>query len=464
MYKRKLTTVEHLFAYSPYSLVAVVARIKGTITLEHLKRAVPKISQKHILLQCKIINDNSGSLWFTSDTTGAIPVKSIKRTSDSQWMNVVETESKIPFDFDKHPPIRFILVQSSEESELIILCHHIICDGMSLAFLANDLMTSLGNPEEKFEPLPHPIPISFENFPPEISMSGIVKFFIKRMNKKWASKKVVFNQEDYAAISKAYWGNFQHKIMSIEMTEQQTSALVKKCKAENVSVNSALTAAFVGAQVAVQGNLPAHASIAVAGDLRNRLPHPPGESMGFYASAINLKIKYNLQKGFWDNARLFHQKIKPKVTNKNLFSEPLTWLHLDPSIMTAINFKKLGAMTDREAPSGEKLHTFSKSKDVVTSIIKRDKMDSFDHKVMGTAMTNLTKMNFPKTYGDLELDRLILHPGGAFPLRNVNMVVGAVTCSDKLSLIAEYEAESFDDTLMKKIREEVMTFLAVSEK
>lgn len=461
MYKRKLTTVEHLFAYSPFSLVAVVTRIKGTVTPEQLKFAIPQISKKHILLQSKIINDSSGGLWFTTESVEDIPVKSINRTSDSHWMKVVEEESKIPFDFDKRPPIRFILIQSPEESELIILCHHIICDGISLAFLARDLMTALGNPKENFEPLPYPVPISFENFPADVSMSGIVKFFIKRMNKKWAANKVVFNQEDYEAINKAYWANFQHKIMCIELSESQTAALVKRCKAENVSVNSALTAAFVGAQIAVIGDHPGHDSIAIAGDLRNRLPNPPAEGLGFYAGAINLKIKYDSQKGFWENARQFHKKIKPKVTKKNLFKEPLTWLHLDPSIMTAINFKKLGGMTSKENAAGEKLHAFSKSKDVVMSIIKRDKMDSFDHKIMGTAVTNLTKMDFPKTYGDLELDRLIIHPGGAFPLSNVNMVVGAVTCSDKLSLVAEYEAGNFDGETIEKIKEEVMTVLSV---
>ncbi len=34
----------------------------------------------------------------------------------------------------------------------------------------------------------------------------------------------------------------------------------------------------------------------------------------------------------------------------------------------------------------------------------------------GTAVTNLTSLDFPKTYGSLELDRLIMPPGGAFPL------------------------------------------------
>lgn len=462
MIERELTTIEHLFAYSPFSIVSLIARIKGEITKEQLTKAISGIQKKHPPLQSRIVNNNSGILLLKTDPTVEIPFKILKRETSHQWMKILEEESKIPFDFDKHPPIRFILLQSPELSELIIICHHIICDGLSLAFLARDLITALGNPGKKTETLSVPIPISIKNFPSDVSMNWIVKFFINRMNKKWEIKKVLFNQEDYIALSEAYWTNFHHKMISIELSESQTTDLLKRCKANNVSVNSALTTAFVGAQVAVQAYRTSHSSIGIAADLRNRLPVDPGENMGFYAGMIKLKIKYDQQKEFWENARYFQKKIKPKFTNKNLFNEFLSWLHLYPSIMTAINFKKLGGSTNKDNAVGEKLSNFSRSKDVISSIIKRDKTDSFTHKILGTAVTNLTKMDFPGTYGNLELDRLILHPGGAFPLGNVNIVLGAVTCSGKLSLIIEYAEKTMDKDTAEKIKEKAMNYLSVT--
>ena len=78
---------------------------------------------------------------------------------------------------------------------------------------------------------------------------------------------------------------------------------------------------------------------------------------------------------------------------------------------------------------------------------------------MGTAVTNLTRMDFPQTYGALELDRLIMHPGGAFPLVNVNLVLGAVTCSGKLSLILEYAEQAVDTGTMEQVRDKATEFL-----
>ena len=71
-----------------------------------------------------------------------------------------------------------------------------------------------------------------------------------------------------------------------------------------------------------------------------------------------------------------------------------------------------------------KLSAFSQQDDVVLSVLKRDKMESLDKVIMGTAVTNLTRLDFPRKYGPLELDRLIMHPGGAFPLVNVQSRIG----------------------------------------
>ena len=78
---------------------------------------------------------------------------------------------------------------------------------------------------------------------------------------------------------------------------------------------------------------------------------------------------------------------------------------------------------------------------------------------MGTAVTNVGLMDFPGEYGALELDRLIIQPGGAFPLVNVSLVLGAVTCSGRLSLVVEYAEQVVDTETMRKVKDKAMEFL-----
>jgi hypothetical protein len=118
-----------------------------------------------------------------------------------------------------------------------------------------------------------------------------------------------------------------------------------------------------------------------------------------------------------------------------------------------------GVFVPPDSSRYKKLSAFSQKKDVVLKLLKRDNIESLETKHWGTAVTNLGRLDFPKAYGALELDRLIMQPGGGIPLANVNLVLGAVTCSDKLSLVVEYAAQVVDTGTMEKVKEKSMEFL-----
>ena len=297
------------------------------------------------------------------------------------------------------------------------------------------------------------------NLPEDVAQNGLVKYFINRMNKKWETQRVYFDQEDYKAITDAYWKNYPHRMLSVELSEIQTSEIVERARKEEVTVNSALSVAFAGAQSFVQGEHTYNDSIVMAASLRDRIPKSCGEGMGFYAGGVQLKFRYNHKQNFWDNVRNFHQKASPQFSNKILFKEALTWSYLDPAICEALNFKKIGRLVPEQDPRYEKLFTFSNRDDVVLSILKREKMETFDNIILGTAITNLTRMDFPRKYGKLELDRLFFKPGGAFPLSNINLLLGAVTCSGKLSLILEYSDKNIETGTMEMIKNQAISFL-----
>ena len=135
------------------------------------------------------------------------------------------------------------------------------------------------------------------------------------------------------------------------------------------------------------------------------------------------------------------------------------WCYLEPSILEALSFKMIGGLVPPHFTRYDKLSTFSKRDDVVLSTLKRGKLDSLDRITLGTAVTNLTRLDFPRKYGPLELDRLVMNPGGAYPLALVNLVLGAVTCAGKLSLVLEYTEETVDTRTMERIRDKAMEFL-----
>lgn len=457
-YERKVTGAERFFFHSPFSTVTMVARINGNVTSDMLKCAVGKVQQRHALLRVRI-ESRKDELWFTSENVHGIPVTVVPRTSKDDWIKLHAEGCRTPYEFGVRPAIRFILVQSPEISELIILCHHIICDGMSLAYLARDLMVNLGDPAAAAQVLPAPEPITLENLPGDVALSGLMRYFINRIRRKWHDEIVTFEQDDYEALNKAYWDNYDHEILPIEFSETETKALVTRCKQEKVTVNTAIIAAFSAAQYFVVGEKPHHDQTVSAVSLRDRLPHSPGEGMGYYALGLQLKFRYNPKKGFWDNARTYHKKITSNISNKKVFGDLPAFLQMDSNIYEALNVKKLGALVKPDSPRYQKLSDFSKREDVVVGLLKRAKMETLETKLIGPAITNLGRLDFPKTYGPLELDRLIMQPGGAFPLVHVDMVIGVVTCAGKLSMVVEHAEQAVDTPTMIKIKDEAMRFL-----
>ena len=458
-FKRQTTAMERLFTRSPFSLVTMVARIRGEVTEEALQAAVDKVRQRHTNLRVRLEDDARHNPWLTTEGAAAIPIRVIPRHSPDQWIRVVRETGKVPFDFEKQTPIRFILVQSDETSELIVVCHHILCDGMSLAYVVRDLLEHLGDPSRAVAVLPSPTPISPETMPEGLSLNALVRYAIRRINRKWEADPVYFDQHDYELLTEAYWEEYEHELVCIELSQAETAALVDRSRREQVTVNSALTTAFAAAQSIVLGEGRYEPKLGVAADLRSRLRHPAGEGMGFYAGVATHSYKHDPTVGFWDNARKLHSNLQGGFTEETLFKEPLTWSLLSPSILDAINFKKLGSLVPEAAAGSGKLREFSQRKDVVQGILKRDKMESPDRVFMGTAITNLTRLDFPTSYGHLELERMIMKPGGAFPLGNVNLVVGAVTAAGRLSLAVEYVENNIANETMETIKKTALGFL-----
>ncbi len=454
-YKRKLTPQESFLFRSPFSIVTLVARIKGETTHEELEEAVKKVQRRHINLRMRIHDDENNDSWLTTEGVGDIPVTSIQRQSDEHWINVMHADSENPFDFTERPAIRFIRLYSPTVSEILIICHHTICDGLSLAYLARDLLEHMGDPDKEVEVLPIPEPISKDNLPVGLKLNFVAKMLINRINKGWLKERLNVTQQDYETLNEAYWSNFTHKVIPVELDEEETTALVKRCKEEQTSVNSALTSAFSGALQSIVTKGPKRNITAIAGNLRDSLVKKPGEAMGYFAGAITPDLPYDHSKGFWDNARALNKKVKPLYTNKEIFKDGLNWAYLEPSLLEAFNYKLLGDI----APEGSKVNEFSKRQDTVTKLLKRNEMETRYKLTMGAAVTNLTRMPFPRTYGSIELDRMLMNPGGAFPLTSIYMVVGVVTVSGKLSIVIEYAGEMIETEKVLEVKEKALEYL-----
>lgn len=279
-FERKMSGTERRFLRMPSANVVMVARIKGLLSKEQLKSAVKKARQKHFLLGVRVSLDDDSAGWFTQKNVPEIPIEVIPRLTNEDWIQTSTEELKRAFSIQIGPLIRFLLVQSPEVSELIVTANHSICDGRSLVYLIRDIMVFLSNTEADVKTSPIPVAVQ-DCLPSSASSSFLYKLIVKRINNKWMGKGIFFNEHDYQDLHQIFWQKNKASILTWELTELQTSALVSRCRQEQVTINSALYTAFIAAQNHIQGDSQAYLqNIMVPVDFRSRLTQPVGEAFG----------------------------------------------------------------------------------------------------------------------------------------------------------------------------------------
>lgn len=452
-YERPLLPHERRVFRGPNASVVMNVRFRGKVSLEALKAAVLAIQRRHRLLNVRVETDGAGDAFFTSRGVQDAEVKAAARETDGHWMEVCRQECRVPYELDRRPAIRFVLLQGSSVSDLVIVCHHMICDALSLAYLARDLLVYLGDPA-RVQVLPDPPLAQPENMPSRARQGWLTRWSVGRLNKKWARERVTFDEQDYREIVRAYWETYATCILTVNLTEAQTDRLVARCREESVTVNTALLATLLAAQTQVQGNREAYLhQVATALDIRPFLLNPPGEAVGFYAGGAILAYKYPAGRAFWEVTRELHQIVRQQLKPETVLAKIEQMGLVEPSFYDALTFKRYSRLVASHQDRYEKLSAFRSRRDALARYMRARNTESLR---VGLVLSNLTRLPFPRSYGELELERMMF-VGAA--TEAYQKVVGVVTAAGKLSMTISFVEQAIDASSMERFRAAVLDLL-----
>lgn len=458
---RKVTNLERVYFWTPYSNVSMITRINGDVSPEKLHFAIDTVRKMHPLLDARIVFDEDHNAWFSTDNVPQPSLKIIDRVSDTHWFKELQQEINIPFDLEKGPMIRFILIHSENVSELTIICNHSICDGMALANLVRDLLGYYENPEKEIKVI---LPLDMTDFLPKkgFSISSIMmRLFISQANRKWKKKPYTFNYEDSVALQNAYWDKNMFNTVLLELEPHETKDLSKRCRANGVTIGSAVTAAFIAAREEIKGPFKKNQKqIWIPFDLRRHAPEKIGDVFCLCVGAPSFPYTYNSKKPFWENVSQLHQEIHKKV--KKLDSDALEVLDFNPKLLDALSsFAPFEKVVPEAYDQTSNLLQFSNDKkNVAFSFAKKS-----ENMAPGTIPSNLGRLNIPEAYGDLKIDRMVFLPVMS---NSVPLTLGGVSIGDKLVFSLIYPepkntAKSVTPELIQ-IRNKALKYLGFPDK
>ena len=261
--------------------VVMVAHIRGTLDYARVTSTMEKLRSRHPLLAVRVEIDDDGVGSFVSDGVPAISIHLEPRHGEQQWISRSVDEICTAFPMEKGPLIRGVLIQSAGVSELILCAHHAICDGMSLVYLIRDILEQLTRPSDEIEQLLPPI-INHDMVSTPPSTGFVATAIIRLMNRAWRRKNLRFDFDMMKQLHQRYWQkNSGIRLLTWQLSESETTRLIRRCREEGVTVNSAIWAAFLTVQHEVQGSCERfrnHAGLAI--NTRDKLKVPAGESFG----------------------------------------------------------------------------------------------------------------------------------------------------------------------------------------
>ena len=282
--ERYLGAFEHLYwLYNQFHPMdfATVAKLQGQFSFEQLSTVLRQVQQHHPLLRVRIATDAIGQPKFV-ETDAEIPLQLVARTDEQHWQAELEVELARPLDWQVAPLLRVVLLQSGAESELIMICHHAIADGLSGISLMRDVLQGLGG--KLFERSELSAAVSLESAIPGIA----------------PCPEATPKPTDYVPpLSRCSCPHVRTVVLSPELTQQ----LIQRSRAEHTTVHGAISAAFLLA-LTQQDVKPSNVMRCLHPvNVRSQLSLPMPDGVGLYICFGITTHSLQADSAFWDVAR-----------------------------------------------------------------------------------------------------------------------------------------------------------------
>jgi hypothetical protein len=285
---------EHLIwlvdKWTPLRVVLVV-RIEGvSISAEGLGSALLQAQNRHPMLRTAIHANENGEPHFVPGLA-PISLRVVQRIDQLQWLQEAEALSAIPFEPGEAPLLRAALVQGETVSELILVAHHSIGDGVSAMFLIRDLLESMEGQLQALPPRPSLEGCNIGQAPDGRAPVPPISFRPSQTPER-----------------------LQRPVLrTIEIGSRELEHILACCRAENTTLQGALLAA-------VLLSLPVRENLQCLSPVNIRRLSPVGvDDFGLYISSGMASLERKAPRDFWPLARAARrqvlQALDPQVLN-----------------------------------------------------------------------------------------------------------------------------------------------------
>lgn len=316
---------ERLWVFSPVTNIVFSADMTGCKDKEEFTQAVDNVMNSYPAFKKRVEINEAGEAFFVPMEQPNYLLTEDRRCIDK----IINEQEQIFFDIWKGEFIRLYYSEKKEGFRIIIIAHHIIGDGLSFAYLLDQILKALAG--QKLEEVPDQ-GIDMDKLKAGSKLNFPIPLMMKQMNQKWEKTNTIFTEQEYTELFNKYWEKHKSYVTYSKIENEDYSQLIRFSKNTGLTINTLLTTAFMEADGS-EIDCGLAVSIREEGNI----------SLGNFASGISIKYHYDPSKSFTVNAEKIQKLIRVKTEDSNKRMFLLNFMDgIKPTLIDAIYFASCG--------------------------------------------------------------------------------------------------------------------------
>lgn len=429
-----LINFERTHLMNPSMNVVLKGEIRGDFKESVFHQAVNELQNTYAALGATVQWDEKGRAYLVTSSVLTIPVSILD--AGTSFDKLVLSENRRIFELEKECLLRIYVIPLVNAFTVIFISHHLLGDGRSSVMLMEALARAYTG--EKLEYVDIRLMKDMTEFQHNKPMNAISRLYLSSINRAWRKSKKLFSRQEYKELFETYQNEHGAEIYTLSLNAVEFRKLHYSCKAKDITINSALVAAFIWAQKEIDIRHTEHVDrVGMGVDIREQLKFDASKLIGNYVSAVSIAQGKLPDLPFDKFVEQIHKKIQKKINNQGsriLALQALDWL--DGSLQDAAYFAEY---TDYQNKSAERCA----------------KVFGYDGPPLGLGITNLGNvvMKLPE---HACVESLLLIPPAA-PCND--MTVGVVTCQGVMQIGISYQTACINSELVKRIAQRAKELL-----
>jgi NRPS condensation-like uncharacterized protein len=424
-------TNERLYLRSPSIHVCFRAVIGGTFDENKIEEAVKNVCVRHPFLNSSVEIDNDNNVWLVQNKN-SIGIE-YYNSKEMDWQTWYKESDAVPFDFYQGPLVKFCVI-NGKNTEIIILGHHIIGDGIGYLNVVKDLLLLLDNRIDVIPQIPPSKPTD-RYFKETVLLEQPTRDYAHWLNEEWRKNRTRFSEEDYQVFFEQYRKQYAPNLYMASLEGNKVKELLEKSKLNGLTVNELIASIF---SIVLMEKLDRkEIRLGVAVNIRDELVSEPCNCMGNYVSGISVKVNIEPANDFISNAKNIASITREQLWNTKNRHLVVHFLNeFDKDLIESTMFAAYG--------------NFDNSVSRRLAELIGEQLEN-----KGLGISNLGRHNFDNYENIKIMDVQFIGP--AFPANL--LTVGVITANDKVNLCLRYNEGEIETNIIKTIYEKAIELL-----